>query len=428
MNDKISGFMASAECSKIFKDFYGTNPLIIRKQKKRYAEAAKRFIKLFGRKDYSVFNTPGRAEIIGNHTDHNLGKVVAGSITLDAIAIASANGLDKIRIHSENYKKTFVVELENLRPAENEKGTTESLIRGVAAGFRKHGYKTGGFDAFIDSEVLPGSGLSSSACFEVLAGTIMNGLFNDMNVPAVEAAKIGQFAENNYMMKPSGLMDQLACACGGIIKIDFRKRENPDIRSISFNPADSGYSLAVVDSKGSHENLTPCYASVPAEMKEVSRFFKKDVLRKIDYRKFKKNIRKLSAKLGDRAVLRAMHYYEENLRVDELMEAMGKESIENFLSVINRSGTSSCILLQNCSVPENSREQKLLLALAMTGLFINEAGSGACRVHGGGFAGTILAFIPTTKMKSYRKIIKPVFGDDALKILNIRNTGTVKLI
>jgi galactokinase len=427
MINTIENFIKSDEYRNFFIDFYGEDEKIINLQIKRYKAAVNFFKKYFKNNTYHLFNTPGRTEIIGNHTDHNLGKVITGSINLDAIAVANINNINKIRIYSKNYNKLFEVNLSKLDSNVKESNTTDSLIRGIAVGFTKNNFKIGGFNAFIDSDVMPGSGLSSSACFEILIGTVINALFNDKSVSLTDISRIGQFAENNYMKKPSGLMDQIACAFGGIVKIDFKEKDEPRVNKVNFNLSNFGYSMLILDSGASHENLTSCYADIPYEMKSVSGFFKKECLREVIYEDFKKHIKILSSKFGDRAVLRSIHFFEENLRVDSLLKAIINNDIISFLSLINESGNSSCNILQNCFNPENPKNQKLLLALTMTNQFIKSINAGACRVHGGGFAGTIQVFIPTNKIDNYKKIISPVFGEKSIKVLNFRNHGTMMI-
>ncbi len=406
------------------KKLYGTDN---EKQIKRYDKLLQLFKNKFSNQDYKYFSAPGRTEICGNHTDHNHGKVVAASINLDSIAIASINNENVINLYSVGYDKPFSVELNNLEPVKEEKESTEALIRGVAAGFANNGFKIGGFNAVIQSDVMIGSGLSSSASIEVLIGNIFRHLYNNSNITQTEIAIIGQYAENNYFGKPCGLMDQVACATGGIITIDFYDPKNPLIEKIDFDFQTTGYKLIVVDTEASHADLTEDYASVPKEMKEAAKFFGKEFLSEINLKQLISKLKPLRKKIGDRAVLRAIHFLEENKRVDKLVKALSENNFSEFLSIVNESGNSSYKYLQNIYSTHNYNEQGVSLALAFSDLFIKEHGAGASRVHGGGFAGTIQVFLPEDLVSEFTDFISNAFERSSVKVLSIRNFGAVCL-
>ena len=404
--------------------FYGNDKKILKEQLKRYKKTIQKHRDEFNENDIHLFSTSGRIEISGNHTDHNNGRVIAAGIDLDTIAAVSKNNRNEVKIFSDNFKKPFVVNLNKLGVIEKEKGTTNSLIRGVAKGFTDRGFNIGGFDAQITSNVLIGSGLSSSASIEILIGTIFSSLFNDNKVKPQTLAKIGQFAENVYFGKPCGLMDQMACAVGGIIEIDFKNTDKPKVKKIEFDFNKTGYVVAIVNTGGSHVDLTEDYSSIPSEMKCIAEALNKKVCREITYNSLIQNISELRTKCNDRAVLRAIHFLEENERVLKISESLRKNNFNKFLSFINESGNSSFKYLQNIYSTNNYKEQGISLALAITERFIRKIGEGACRVHGGGFAGTILVFIPKEKFNGYNKIMKSLFGKDSVSKLNIRNMET----
>jgi galactokinase len=396
-------------------------------QPERYTMLAEQFKKIFNEENYEFFSTPGRTEIGGNHTDHNHGKVIAASINLDSIAAAAPNTLNQVRLKSEGFNEVFVVSLDNLEPVKEEVSTTASLIRGVAAGFVKNGFKIGGFDACIASDVLIGSGLSSSASIEVLIGTIFNYFFNNGKVTSEQTAIIGQYAENKFFGKPCGLMDQVACATGGIITIDFFNPEKPAISKINFDFSKSGYSLVVVDTEANHADLTEDYASIPSEMKEVAAFFGKKFLAEVSYTEFISRLKEVREKVNDRCLLRAFHFFEENIRVEKEVDSLNKNNFDEFLNVVNESGNSSFKYLQNIYSPKNPGQQGVALGLAMSDIFIKEKGKGACRIHGGGFAGTIQLFLPDDLVNDFCNVITNIYKKESLKILSIRNYGAVCL-
>jgi len=394
-------------------------------QKERYEKAAKEFEKQFGEKPAYFFSAPGRTEVGGNHTDHNLGCVLAAGVSLDIIAAVAPTEDNVITVKSEGFP-IDTVKADETEVHEEEKNTSASLIRGMAGGFKKNGHKTGGFKAYATSNVLKGSGLSSSAAYEVLIGTILNGLYNDGEVSDVEIAQLAQYAENVYFGKPSGLMDQMASSVGGFITIDFADKENPVINSLDFDFAKSGHSLCIVDTKGSHADLTPEYAAIPPEMRSVAQFFGKEVLREISKEDVLANITDIRAKCGDRAVLRALHFFDDNERVGKEAEALNSGNFGEFLSLITQSGNSSLAYLQNIFAPSAVDQQGLTLALYLAKSVLD--GEGACRVHGGGFAGTIQAFVPEHKLEKFKAEMERVFGEGACYVLSVRNCGGTKVI
>ncbi|MCK5673068.1 MAG: galactokinase, partial [Spirochaetales bacterium] len=363
----------------------------------------------------------------GNHTDHNNGLVLAGSINLDSIAVVSKSMDNKIKLFSEGYDLPFLVDLNYLEPNPAENGTTNALIRGVAARLKQLGYKIEGFKAFISSDVLPGSGLSSSASIEVLIGSIFNAMFNDNSIAPEILAQVGQFAENNYLGKPCGLMDQMACAVGGIISIDFKDPAKPVFNKVNFNFDKQNYKLLVLDTGGSHADLTDDYSAIPAEMKSVAELFGVSVLREINIESFVEKIPYVRKQLGDRAILRALHFLQENDRVVEEVKALESGDFSEFLKLVKASGNSSFKWLQNIFTTKNIKEQGVSLALALSEKYIEEIGQGACRVHGGGFAGTIQIFLPDNKVEEYKNKMEKIFGKNSVQVLNIRQIGTVYL-
>lgn len=390
----------------------------------RIKELERLFESRFGAKPSRWFSAPGRSEICGNHTDHNRGKVMAAAVNLDVIAAVEPTDDGTVTVKSVGHEENRV-NISELSALEFEKNTSTALVRGVLAGFRARGYKIGGFNAYTQSDVLKGSGLSSSAAFEVLIGTILSGLYNGGEVSPVEIAKTAQFAENAYFGKPSGLMDQMASSVGGFTKIDFEDPEKPLIEAVSLDLEAHGHSLCIVDTKGSHADLTPDYAAIPAEMKAAAAFFGKDCLRGVSKAEIIANLPALREKVGDRAVLRALHFADENARVDSLAEAIKSGDFAAFLSVIDRSGESSYKYLQNvysCAHPE---EQGVSLAIYLAKSLLD--GEGAARVHGGGFAGTVQAFVPKHKLEGFISGMEGVFGEGSCHVLNVRPFGGVEV-
>ena len=377
----------------------------------------------FGGSPERYFSAPGRTEIGGNHTDHQRGRVLAGAVNLDTVAAVCRNGTSVIRVLSEGYPMCQV-DVQDLNPKKEEINTTMALIRGVAARFAQLGCKIQGFDAYVTSTVLPGSGLSSSAAYEVLIGTIVNHLFFGGKASQPEIAMIGQYAENVFFGKPCGLMDQMASAVGGMVTIDFFDKENPVIEKVDFDFAACGHALCIIDSRASHADLTDEYAAITQELKDICGYFGKEVLTQIPESDFVEKIAQLREKFGDRAVLRAYHFYRENARVPQQVEALKQGNFERFLTLVKESGYSSYMYLQNV-IPAGYREhQDVALALSLCELYLN--GKGAYRVHGGGFAGTVQAFVPMDILESFRQGIDAVLGEGACHVLSIRPHGGVE--
>ena len=394
---------------------------ILENAKKKVLDAG--FEAAFDCEPERYFSAPGRTEIGGNHTDHQRGRVLAGAVNLETVAAVKVNGTNVIRIQSEGYPIS-VVDLGELSVVDAEANTTPALIRGVASRFTELGCKVEGFDAFVTSTVLPGSGLSSSAAFEVLVGTIINHLFFEGKVSAPEVAMIGQYAENVYFKKPCGLMDQTASAVGNLVTIDFFDKQNPVIEPVDFDFASCGHALVIVDSGADHADLTDEYAAITNELKSVCAYFGKDVLTQIDEAEFYQNLAELRKVCGDRAVLRSMHFYAENARVVKQVEALRNGDFDAFLKLICESGHSSYMYLQNVIPSGYTAHQDVAVALGLCAHALN--GRGAYRVHGGGFAGTVQAFVPYDLLEQFVKILDGVLGQGACHVLNIRPHGGVE--
>ncbi len=395
-------------------------------QKKRYSAAIDEFEKIYGDRDISLFSVAGRSELSGNHTDHNHGCVVAASIDLDIIAVAAKRDDGVIRIKSEGFPEDVVDTAVYTAPIEEKFGTSESIIAGMCAGFAKNGHAIGGFDAYTTSNVLKGSGLSSSAAFEDMVGNILSHMYNDGKVDNVEIAMLAQYSENVFFGKPCGLMDQVACAVGGIVAIDFADPSAPIIDKVDFDLSAQGYNLCIVNTGGNHADLTDDYASVPAEMKAVAAHFGKKVLREIDKDALIKEIPALREKVGDRAILRAFHFLNENERVAAQKAALLKGDLDAFFTEVIASGRSSFCYLQNVYTSKNLSEQGLSLALCLAEGYLGGKRA-AWRVHGGGFAGTIQSFVPSSEVEGYRALMDSVFGEGKCIVLRIRPVGAVKV-
>lgn len=409
---------------KILEELYGSEN--VSKQKERYIHAVESFCEIYGeRDDLLIFSAPGRTEIGGNHTDHNLGRVLAGSVNLDVIAVASKNDDGFIRVKSEGYLADTVA-IEDLSVHPEEAGKSVALVRGMTAIFQEKGYQIGGFDAYTTSSVLKGSGLSSSAAFEVLVGTMLNGLFNEGEVSPVEIAKMSQYSENTYFKKPCGLMDQMASSVGGIITIDFKDKENPVIEKVDFDFSKSGYALCIVDTGGNHADLTDEYASIPSEMKAIAGYFGKSFMREVTKAEMLSEISQLREQFGDRAVLRAFHYLDDNERVVKEVEALNNNDFDTFKELIVASGNSSFRFLQNVYATVNPKEQGLSLAIYLAQNLLE--GKGAYRVHGGGFGGTTQNFVPVDMVDEFKSVIESVFGAGKCHILFIRNHGGIRVL
>ena len=393
-------------------------------QKERYENAVLKFKELYGNVPYRLFSAPGRTEVGGNHTDHNHGKVLAAGVSLDVIAVVEKTDDNIIKIRSEGFP-VDVVDISDLSVNDADVNTSAALIRGVADGFVKNGFKIGGFNAYTTSNVLKGSGLSSSAAFEVLVGTILNYLYNECEATPVKIAQIAQYAENVHFGKPSGLMDQMASSVGSFITIDFEDTQNPIINSVAFDFKKAGYNLCIVDTKGNHADLTPEYAAIPSEMKAVAGYFGKNYLREITKEMLLENIADVRKVTNDRAVLRALHFFDDNERVEREFSALKEGRTADFLKEINASGDSSYKFLQNIFASSNPGEQGLSTGLYLAKNILGD--EGASRVHGGGFAGTIQAIVPDSKLSVFESEMNRVFGDGSCHVLSIRPVGGVEI-
>ncbi|MBQ8800611.1 MAG: galactokinase [Lachnospiraceae bacterium] len=414
----------SGEMDRTLLDIY-VDESKVEYQRERYIKTIRKFEKYYGCGEVAIFSAPGRSEIGGNHTDHQHGEVLAASVNLDTLGVVRATGDNTIRVISDDGQE-IVISLEDVSVKLKEKGTTTALIKGVVEGFAENGYQIGGFCAYITSDVLIGAGLSSSAAFETLIGTVLSGLYNDMKVSPVEIAMIGQFAENVYFGKPCGLMDQMACSVGNLVYIDFKDPANPKVEKVAADMDAFGYSLCITDTKGSHADLTDEYAAVPEEMKRVARYFGKDVLREITVKEVLAEIHALRKSLGDRCVLRALHFIIENERVQKEVDALKKGNIKQFLVLVKASGDSSYKYLQNVYSGKDLKNQNVSVALMISEMLLEDAG--VSRVHGGGFAGTIQAFVKKEYVPEYKRGMDTVFGDGACSDLRIRKHGGIKVI
>ena len=394
-------------------------------QKKRYINTIVKFEEYYGEGEVQIFSAPGRSEIGGNHTDHQHGKVLACAINRDAIGVVKQVEANEIRLISDGSEE-YVVDITDLGIKEEEKGTTMALIKGVVAGFQERNYKIGGFQAYITSDVLIGSGVSSSAAFETLIGSILSGLYNEMTISSTDIAIIGQYAENVYFGKPCGLMDQMACSTGSLVYIDFYDPKNPVVERVAFDMESYGYSLCITDTKGSHADLTDEYAAVPEEMKRVARCFGKEVLADVSFDELLANMTEIREKTSDRCVLRALHFLAENKRVEKEVAALKLGNIEDFFATVKASGDSSYKYLQNVYSVKDVHQQNVSLALAVSEAVLAE--NGVCRVHGGGFAGTIQAFVKNEAVKEYQSYMNQIYGAGACSVFKIRNYGGVLVI
>jgi len=423
-NTELKAALAAGKFDNKLSEFYGSGALEY--QRSRYIEAVESFGELYGERECCIYSTPGRSEISGNHTDHNYGKVIAAAVDLDIIAVVSKNDKGVVSVKSKGFDSIDVVEIDKLSEVKKGISSSRSLIAGMIARLQEDGYKVGGFDAYTTSDVIRGSGLSSSAAFEVLIGTLLSGLYNDNTLDPVYIAKASQYAENVYFGKPCGLMDQTACSVGSFIQIDFADPTNPIVSKLDFDFASCGHALCVVDTGGSHANLTDEYAAIPSEMKSVAEFFGKKVLREVCEKEFFAAIPQMRGKVSDRGILRAIHYFAENKRVDKQSEALAEGNFELFLKLLCESGRSSYMYNQNVFCCKDPAEQGVSLAIAVTEKVL--AGRGGFRVHGGGFAGTMQAFVPYDLLDEYKQSIENVFGADSCKILSVRKDGGVRVI
>ncbi|MBQ6702155.1 MAG: galactokinase [Clostridia bacterium] len=423
----LKAYIAEGKLNDRLASLYGEDAIGM--QTDRYLKTIDNYVKQYGKteRDVEIFSVSGRSEISGNHTDHNNGKVIAAAINLDVIAIVTKRDDGIISVKSEGFDKVDVINVNDVLPKEANYFSSYALITGMCDGFNRNGYSIGGFDAFTTSNVFKGSGLSSSAAFEVMIGNILNHLYNGGRVDNVEIAKIAQFAENVHFGKKSGLMDQMACAVGGFINIDFADTKNPIIKKIDFDLNKYGYYLYIVNTGGNHADLNDDYSSVPTEMKTVAKLLGHEVLRDVKYSDIIDNSAMLREKAGDRAILRSIHYLNENERVSKQVEALEKEDLDTFFENVIASGMSSFRFLQNVYTVKNVEEQGLSLALAVSEQVLLGK-KAAWRVHGGGFAGTIQAFVPADMSETYKTEIEKVFGKGNCVALRVRNDGAVKVI
>ncbi len=422
---ELKSALLAGKFDERFAYIYGAGA--VEAQKARYAAAVDAFSSIYGSdREVALYSVAGRSELSGNHTDHNHGCVIAASIDLDIIAVASPNADSVIRVKSEGFAEDVVNFEEFSAPRTERFGRSDALIAGMVAGFQKDGYKVGGFDAYTSFNVLKGSGISSSAAFEDMIGNILSHIYNDGKVDNVEIAKLAQYAENQFFGKPCGLMDQVACAVGGIVAIDFADPSKPIIEKVNFDITAAGYNLCIVNTGGNHADLTDDYASIPAEMKSVAAHFGKSYLREVDEDALIAAIPALRETVGDRAILRALHFMEENKRVAAQKSALFAGDLDGFFDGVISSGRSSFCYLQNVYTSKNLREQGLSLALCLADQTL-KGKKAAWRVHGGGFAGTIQAFVPTDSVEDFRKTMDAAFGEGRCMVLRIRPVGAVKI-
>lgn len=416
--------LKKGEYKDLLSDIY-VDESKIKYQTERYIKAIEKFEKLYGEGEAAIYSAPGRSEVGGNHTDHQHGEILAASINLDAIAITRKTDDNMIHLISGTYKE-IVIDVSNLSYDESEKETTKALIKGVLKGAKDHGFNVGGFKAYVTSDVLIGAGLSSSAAFETVVGTIISYLYNEGKMDAVTIAIIGQYAENVYFGKPCGLMDQMACSVGSLVHVNFANPKEPVVEKVEFDMNKYGYSLCITDTKGSHADLTDEYAAIPKEMKLVAKYFGKEVLRDISINDVLDNITDLRKKLGDRCVLRTLHFIYENKRVQKEVSALKAGNIGEFLDDVKASGNSSFKYLQNVYSNQDIKNQNVSLALFVSEMFLGQ--NGVCRVHGGGFAGTIQAFVKNGYVENYKYEMDKIFGKDSCKDLRIRKYGGIKVL
>lgn len=414
--------LESEGAKKLMAELYGAAGA--KENAARYRDMIEKFKKTFGDKDILMFSSPGRTEISGNHTDHNHGKVLAGSINLDCVGIAAKNNSSKVNVVSETFNQKFSIDLNNLAPSEKKAGTID-LVKGLLKGFLESGYEIGGFDAYITSNVISSAGVSSSASFEMLLCSMINKFFNDNRMNTVAYAHIGKYAENVYWDKASGLLDQMACAVGGLITIDFLEPSVPVVEKIDFDFASRNHSLIIVQTGKGHADLSEDYSSVPIEMKKVAEYFGKEVCAEITEEQVIENLTAVREYAGDRSVMRALHFFEENKRVEAEVAALKEGRFEDFLMNITASGNSSWKWLQNCYTNSSFQEQGISVALALTELFIAKKQKGACRIHGGGFAGVIMAMLPNEIVDEYIAFIEKAMGEGSAYRMSIRPYGAI---
>ncbi|MBR6486880.1 MAG: galactokinase, partial [Lachnospiraceae bacterium] len=417
--DGLKEFIKNGSMDERLVDIYADKALLD-KQKERYTAAVDKFISLYGNREVTVFSAPGRSEVGGNHTDHQHGQVLAAAVNLDVIAIVSATDDGIIKVVSDSFD-IAPIDVNDLEKKDEEEGSSEALIRGVAGKIKADGFKVGGFVAYMTSDVLVGAGLSSSAAFEVAVGNVLSGLYNNMDLTDVYIAKVSQYAENHYFGKPCGLMDQMASSVGSLVNIDFYDVNEPVINPVKVEFDKFGHSLCIVDTKGDHADLTPEYAAIPVEMKKVARYFGKDYLKEVPYDDFYDKIPEVRRECGDRAVLRALHFFEDDRRVTDEVNALKAGDFEEFKKLIRESGDSSYKYLQNVYPVCDLDNQNVAVALALTEHILKD--KAGYRVHGGGFAGTIQAFVPNDLVDDYKRGIEKYFGEGSCHVLKVRKYG-----
>lgn len=419
----IKNGLNTEKCEELFGKLYGVE--CVNEQKERYLNILQEFKKNYGSyEDAFFFSSPGRSEIIGNHTDHNYGKVIGASIDMDCVGVAKKNNTNKVRITSVTFKSASVIDLDDLAPFKF--AGTNDLIKGIIKGMLVKGHKCGGFDLCLTSSVVASSGVSSSASFEMLICEVINYFFNDDKLTTLEMAKCGQYSENVYWNKASGLLDQMSCGYGGMVTIDFEDTNKPIIRKLNDKSLTDNYDFLVVSTGENHADLSAEYSSMPAEMKSVAKYFGKSVLRECNLEEVLLHTRELRKEVGDRAILRAFHYFSENNRVDKMIQSLDDNDFETALECIKESGNSSWKYLQNCANNDKPSEQGITLSLMLTENYLNKIGSGVCRVHGGGFAGVILVVLPKGKKQEYKEYIKQ-YQDYPIFDILIRPYGSVNI-
>lgn len=412
----------TTEAKKLMAELYGEAGAEVNTE--RYRQVAVGFENTYGDGDVLLFSAPGRTEISGNHTDHNHGKVLAGSINLDCVGAAAKNGTDTVRILSETFHQKFIISLKDLKPGKEMSGTID-LTKGLLRGFTERGYEIGGFDAYITSNVISAAGVSSSAAYEMLICSMLNTFFNHGSMDVVAYAHIGKYAENRFWNKASGLLDQMSCAVGGLITIDFKEPEKPVVEKIDFDFGAQNYSLIIVNTGKGHADLSADYSSIPVEMRRVAEYFGKEVCSELSEADVLSNLTAVRKAAGDRSVMRALHFFEENKRVEAEVAALKNNNFDAFLANITASGNSSWKWLQNVYTTADVQEQGISIALALTELFIAEKKRGACRVHGGGFAGVIMTMLPDFLVEEYVEYIEGAIGTGNAYRMSIRPYGAI---
>ncbi|WP_300369848.1 galactokinase family protein [Brachyspira sp.] len=408
-----------------FSLIYGGDEDSISEAYNRLSDTIKHFESIDKTDEIYLFSASGRTELSGNHTDHNNGCVLTASINLDKLAVVSKRNDDKIAVYTDYSNNPDIIDINDLDINKDEYGKSNALTRGVCAAIKNRGYKIGGCTITINNKVLIGSGLSSSASFESLIGEIQNALYNDDKISKIDIAKIGQYAENMYFGKPCGLMDQMGCSVGGIMSIDFKDNDNPIIEKVEYDFESKGYALMIVDAKGDHSSLTNEYAAIREEMNSIANYFGKKVCREITKDQLIENASKLRKEIGDRAVMRAYHFIEENERVINQINALKNDDINTYIKLMNESGLSSFMYLQNCYSVTSSKNMGVALGLTLTKDFLK--GKGACRVHGGGFAGTIQALIPVNDINEYKKVMNSIFGEGSAVKIKVRQSPVCEI-